>query len=123
MKRMPRVLALAGISLLLATGSVVVTTSAAQAAAAPYDCNPFVGTDMRGYAKCTKGTGYYKVGIACKSISPFGFYGWGFTQEGNWARVGGTYQSVAQCPLGTTNWSPTGSKTHYAWINRTAEKI
>ncbi len=121
MRRRSRVLAIASISLLLGTGSVVATTAAAQAL--PSGCTAFVATDGRGYAKCTSGTGYYKVGIACKPVGPFGQYGFGFTHQGNWARVGGVYQSVAKCPPGTSNWSPSGNGVFYAWIDQTAENI
>lgn len=121
MSRIKRRLAAIGASALIAASVVVCTPIAAQAL--PSGCTSFVATDGRGYAKCTTGTGYYKVGIACKPIGPFGHYGWGFTQQGNWARVGGTYQSVAKCPLGTSNWDPVGNGVYYAWIDQTAENI
>lgn len=121
LKRAKRIFAAAGAAVLLTAALSVATPIAAHAL--PNNCNAWVGTDGRGYAKCTGGTGYYKAGIACKPIGPFGHYGYGFTAEGEWARVGGMYMSVAKCPLGTSNWSPTGSGVYNAWINRTAETI
>ena len=88
---------------------------AAPANAAPSNCNSFVATDGRGYAKCTSGTGEYRVGIACKGWIRLGY---GFTEWGNWARPGGVYQSVAKCPIGSWNWSPSGGNTYYAFLEK-----
>ncbi len=115
--RTKRALVSSGIAALMVAGMVTASPIAAQAL--PSNCNSYVATDGRGYAKCTGGTGYYKVGIGCKLIGPFGY---GFTRQGNWAKVGGSYQSVAKCPVGTSNWSPNGGP-FYAWIDQTAENI
>lgn len=120
MSRIKRMFGAVGASALMATAILMATPSMAQAL--PGGCTTFVATDGRGYAHCGSGTGYYKVGIGCRPVGPFGQYGYGFTQQGNWARVGGEYYSVAKCPLGTSNWSPTGG-TFYAWIDQTAETI
>lgn len=120
MIRLKQALGAAGASMLIAAAVVVSTPAMAQAL--PSGCNTFVGTDGRGYAHCGGGTGYYKVGIACKPVGPFGQYGFGFTQQGNWARVGGEYYSVAKCPLGSSNWSPNGGGFN-AWIDKTTESI
>lgn len=118
--RAKRIVSAVGASALVAVTVVLATPSMAQAL--PGGCNTFVGTDGRGYAHCGSGTGYYKVGIACRPIGPFGQYGYGFTQQGNWARVGGEYYSVAKCPLGTSNWSPSGGGFN-AWIDQRADRI
>lgn len=120
MKRIKRFFVALGAALLLAVGVTVAVPAPAQAL--PSGCTAFVATDGRGYASCTGGTGYFKVGIACKPVGPFGHYGYAFTQQGNWARVGGTYKSVAKCPLGTSNWSPSGGGFN-AWIDQTANTI
>ena len=98
------------VGFLAAVGLVVVNPTAA--IAAPSNCNSWVASDGRGYAKCYGGSGEYRVGIACKGWINLGH---GFTQWGNWARVGGQYQSVAKCPTGSWNWSPSGG-SYQAWI-------
>lgn len=97
---------------LAASGLSIAVSAPAQAVAS--NCTAFVGTDGAGYARCTSGSGYYRVGIACKGWINFGY---GFSQMGNWARVGGVYQSVARCPWGSWNWSPSGGG-YYAWIEK-----
>lgn len=80
------------------------------ASAVPSGCTHWIGTDGRGYARCTSGSGYYRVGIGCAAPWTLGY---GYTQWGNWARVGGGYQSVASCPLGAWPWPTSGTRYSY----------
>ena len=107
MKRIKRAVIAVCSTTALVLGILIAVPIAAHAA--PTNCTTFVGTDGRGYGHCTGGTGYYKVGIACRPVGPFGQYGFGFTAEGEWARVGGLYKSVAKCPLGAATGFPTAT--------------
>ena len=107
-----RVVGRAVLALMIGASAMLVATPAN---ALPGSCNSYVASDGRGYARCTSGSGEYRVGIACKGWINLGY---GFTSWGNWARPGGEYQSVAKCPIGSWNWDVQGNKVYYAYLER-----
>lgn len=82
--------------LIVCASMLGVTTSAL---ALPSNYTGWVGTNNIGYAKCTKGTGSFRAGIACRWVWGSGFTAWGYKKP-----IG--HVSQVSCPVGSFKMEP-----------------
>lgn len=95
------------IALVIVMSGVAISSPAE---ALPSGCSHWLASDGRAYARCSSGSGYYRVGLNCRGPGSL-FYD--FTHWGQWARVGsGQRESIATCPLGS------GSSGKYSFLEK-----
>lgn len=94
MNKLKRTAAAAAVVAVLSTGLIFVGSSAANAA--PGNCTKAWATDTRAYAKCTSGSGQFRVGIPCRSVWSLGY---GYSQYSSWTNVRTT--AYVSCGFGS----------------------